>query len=95
LDDFRNSPSGIVYPSNELRVLDVATGEVTALVGMDGSWDIGNIQFSPQGDRILISRYGRGVDEYGLWSIGVDGSGPRLVVAGAVQGEWLSPSQIG
>jgi Tol biopolymer transport system component len=92
---FIYSEKDFVYPSNELRVLDVATGEVTALVGMDGSWDIGNIQFSPQGDRILISRYGRGADEYGLWSVGVDGSGTRLVVAGTSQGEWLSPARIG
>ena len=71
-------------------MLDVATGEVTPLVGMDGSWDIGGIQFSARGDRILISRYERGADEYGLWSIGVDGSDARLVVAGTAQGDWLS-----
>ena len=84
----------VVYPSKELRVLDVATGEVTSLVGMDGSWDIGieSIQFSPQGDRILFARYGRGADEYGLWSIGFDGSDPRLLVAGTSVGDWLSPS---
>ena len=88
---FIHSEKGDRYgSSNELRVLDVATGEVTALVGMDGSWDIGSVQFSPQGDRILISRYGRGADEYGLWSIGVDGSDARLVVAGTPQGDWLS-----
>ena len=88
---FIHSEKGSMYgSSNELRVLDVATGEVTPLVGMDGSWDIGGIQFSARGDRILISRYGRGADEYGLWSIGVDGSDARLVVAGTAQGDWLS-----
>ena len=88
---FIHSEKGDRYgSSNELRVLDVATGEVTPLVGMDGSWDIGGIQFSARGDRILISRYERGADEYGLWSIGVDGSDARLVVAGTAQGDWLS-----
>ena len=76
--------------SNELRVLDVATGEVTPLVGMDGSWDIVDIQFSPRGDRILFSRNGRGADESWLWSIGVDGSDARLVVAGTTQGELVT-----
>ena len=44
-----------VWRSNELRVLDVATGEVTPLAGMDGSVEIWNIQFSPEGDRILFT----------------------------------------
>ena len=44
-----------VYKSNELRVLDVATGEVTPLAGMGGSVEIWNIQFSPEGDRILFA----------------------------------------
>jgi hypothetical protein len=80
-----------VYASNELRVLDVATGDVTSLAGMGGSVEIWNIQFAPEGDRILFTRTedgGRGASS--LWSVGVDGSDARLVVAGTTQGEWLS-----
>ena len=72
------------HAANELRVLDVATGEVTPLFGMDRSVELGSIQFSPKGDRILFSNEG-------LWSIGVDGSDARLLVAGTNRGEW-SPS---
>jgi len=77
----------------ELRVLDVATGSVTLLTEAErGSWlGVSVIGFSPQGDRILFSRTERrGSGEGSLWSIGVDGSDARLVVAGTIQGEWLS-----
>ena len=72
--------------SNELRVLDVATGEVTPLVGMDGSLDISNVQFSPR--VIGSSSSGRATrgQALGLWSIGVDSSEARLVVAGTAEG---------
>jgi hypothetical protein len=70
----------------------VATGSVTLLTeGERGSrlWVIG---FSPQGDRILFSRTeDRGAGESSLWSVGVDGSDARLLVAGTSQGDWLSP----
>jgi Tol biopolymer transport system component len=79
------------FSSAELRVLDVATGSVTLLTeGERGSvlWVIG---FSPQGDRILFSRTeDRGRGERSLWSIGVDSSDARLVVAGTIEGQWLS-----
>ena len=42
---------------------------------------------SPEGDRVLFSKIEDG--EPSLWSIGVDGSDPRLLVAGTTQGEWL------
>ena len=53
---------------------------------------LGVIGFSPEGDRILFSRTGRAGEagKSSLWSIGVDGSDPRLVVAGTMDGEWLS-----
>jgi Tol biopolymer transport system component len=79
-----------VYGPNELRVLDVVTGEVTPLFGMGGSVHIWNIQFSPEGDRILFSMTEDRKGESSLWSIGVDGSDARLVVAGTAQGDWLS-----
>lgn len=80
----------------ELRVLDVATGSVTLLTEAErGTWlGVTVIEFSPQGDRILFSSTedrGSGEPEGGaLWSIGVDGSDPRVVVAGTIEGEWLS-----
>ena len=85
--------------STELRVLDVATGEVTSLTGTGESefWSI--IDFSPEGDRILFSRTeDRGGGDLpglsSLWSINADGSDPRRLVTGTYSGDWqsLSPS---
>ena len=79
------------FSSAELRVLDVATGSVTLLTEVGrGSW-LEVIGFSPKGDRIRFSRTeDPTAGESSLWSIGVDGSGARLVVAGTMDGEWLS-----
>jgi Tol biopolymer transport system component len=77
----------------ELRVLDVATGSVTLLIEAERGTVLGEsvIEFSPQGDRILFSRTERrGSGEDSLWSIGVDGSDARLLVAGTTWGWWLS-----
>ena len=95
----------------ELNVVDAESGTVTVLpeatAALDGGDQILGIRgFSPQGDRILYATgdgacrtdgcghagAGRGV---ALYSIGVDGSDARLVVAGTWEGDWLSPSQIG
>ena len=69
-------------PSSRVRLLRVDPGTFLWING-----------FSPQGDRILFSKDRQG--RRSLWSIGVDGSGARLVAAGAIQGDWFSPSQIG
>ena len=77
------------YNATELRVLDVATGEVASLTGPVGSDLIWNIEFSPEGDRILFSRTedrGRGVSS--VWSINADGSDPRRLVTGTDLGDW-------
>jgi Tol biopolymer transport system component len=79
--------------SSELRVLDVATSEVTSLVAGGGGSDhvSGVIEFSPEGDRILFSRTedrDRGTSS--LWSINADGSDPRRLVTGTVWGDWQS-----
>ena len=80
-----------VWRSNELRVLDVATGDVTPLAGMDGAVEIWNIQFSPEGDRILFTvTDDRGAGESSLWSINADGTDARRLVAGTTQADWLS-----
>ena len=62
------------------------SGSVTLLTVERGTI-LGAIGFSPQGDRILFWRSKDG--ESSLWSIGVDGSDARLVVAGTTEGEWL------
>jgi Tol biopolymer transport system component len=90
------SPTGerIAFTSGngtELRVVDVATGAVTVLTEAERGTSLEVIGFSPQGDRILFSRTeDRGAGEGSLWSIGVDGSDARLVVAGTTWGWWLS-----
>jgi Tol biopolymer transport system component len=76
--------------SAELRVVDVATGTVTVVTGGEPGTELGVIGFSPQGDRILFSKNGDGKrGESSLWSIGVDGSDPQLVVTGTTEGDWL------
>jgi Tol biopolymer transport system component len=70
----------------QLSVLDVATGSVTPLIDGEGGSEIWIMGFSPQGDRILFGK------DNDLWSVGVDGSHARLVVAGTDNGEWLSLS---
>jgi Tol biopolymer transport system component len=79
----------------ELRVVDAASGTVTVLTEARAALDAGDEilgveGFSPQGDRILYAT-GDGVGgNTALWSIGVDGSDARLLVAGTTQGEWRS-----
>jgi Tol biopolymer transport system component len=79
----------------ELNVVDVASGTVTVLTGasapLNGHAILGIRGFSPQGDRILYATgdvVGDHIVAPALWSIGVDGSDARLVVAGITQGEW-------
>jgi len=85
------------YSNHALLVVDVASGAVTPLTEAVaalpvGSRILGIRGFSPQGDRILYETGdGNGLTS-ALWSIGVDGSDPRIVVAGTTQGEWLSPA---
>jgi Tol biopolymer transport system component len=89
-----DSPDGSHYAYVDHRSLMVArsdgSGSVTLLTVGRGTF-LGAIGYSPQGNRILFSRIeDRGRGESSLWSIGVDGSDARLVVAGTTQGEWLS-----
>jgi Tol biopolymer transport system component len=92
------SPTGdrIAFTSGngtELRMVDVATGTVTLLVEKDGSDILSVLDFSPEGDRILFSHTeDRGAGVSSLWSINVDGSDLRRIVAGTAWGDWLSPS---
>ena len=77
----------------EVSVVEVATGSVTPLAEGEPGASLQAIGFSPEGDRILFSsvlfsKNGRMADS-SLWSVGVDGADPRLVVAGTFEGEWL------
>ena len=91
------SPDGEHFASlshGELNVVDVASGTVTVLPeargALDGGDEILGVQgFSPQGDRILyFTGDGTGLATTAVWSIGVDGSDARLLVAGTPQGDW-------
>jgi Tol biopolymer transport system component len=77
------------YSESELRVFDVATETVTSLPGVGGSerLKLNVIEFSSEGDRILFSR-DEGPGPWSLWSINVDGSHPRRLVRGALEGDW-------
>jgi Tol biopolymer transport system component len=78
----------------ELNVIDVASGTVTVLpearAALDGGDEIVGVRgFSPEGDRILYATdAGAEFGNTALWSIGVDGSDARLVIAGTTDGEW-------
>ena len=82
------------YASNgQIRLLDVATGNVTLLSeGEEGDF-LSVIDFSPEGDRILFSRTENDVGS--LWSINADGSDSRRLVRRTAWGDWHSPSQSG
>jgi Tol biopolymer transport system component len=92
------SPDGDRFASGDgdLTVVDVASGTVTVLTeardALDGGGEILGVRgFSPQGDRILyVTGDGTGLATTALWSIGVDGSDARLLVAGTPQGDWRS-----
>ena len=79
--------------AESVGVVDVATGSVTWLAEGERGSTLRAIGFSPSGDRVLFSstlvKNGRVVDS-SLWSVGVDGSDAHLVVAGTMDGEWLS-----
>ena len=85
------SPDGSHTASVHDRSLRVegsdGSGSVTLLTVERGT-SLSVIGFSPEGDRILFSKDRQGGRS--LWSIGVDGSGARLAVAGTAQGDWLS-----
>jgi Tol biopolymer transport system component len=70
-----------------LLVRTDGSGSVTLYTAERGT-DLEGISVSPEGDRVLFSKIEDG--EPSLWSIAVDGSDARLLVAGTTQGQWLS-----
>lgn len=78
-----------------LLVVDVASGTATVLTEARAALSDGRVildipAFSPQGDRILYASGDGAGGGMALYSIGVDGSDARLVVAGTTQGDWRS-----
>jgi len=70
----------------DLRVVDVASGQVTQLADVRGVGASFLVGFSPEGDRIL---YWAGVDDVpSLWSVNTDGSHAQVLVTGAGWGDW-------
>jgi Tol biopolymer transport system component len=91
---FRYAETPVFPHGSELRVIDVATGTVTSLVGKGGSDFQSVIEFSPDGDQILFystTDGGRGATS--LWSVHADGSDPRLLVSGTDRGDWQPVSR--
>ena len=93
------SPDGERFASmsrrGDLVVVDAASGEVTVLTEATAALSQGEYVntirgFSPQGDRILYAALVRdgGAGYNDLYSIGVDGSDVRLLVVGAMHGQW-------
>jgi len=93
------SPDGDRFASvsrrGELVVVDAVSGKVTVLTEARAALSDGEYVnvvrgFSPEGDRILYAALVRdgGAGYNDLYSIGADGSDPRLLVVGAMQGQW-------
>jgi len=84
------SRSGRGLP-DQIRVLDLATREVTLLAEADGSDMLEVIDFSPEGDRIHFSRLKDGrIGAGSLWSVNAEGSHLRRLIPGTTWGDWLS-----
>ena len=75
--------------SEEILVVEVASGSVTSLASAGADELIYVLAFSRDGDRILFSRVDAN-DPYGgsLWSVDADGSDARLLVTGTGWGDW-------
>ena len=76
-------------PSDEILVVDVASGSVTSLASARAGGLIYVLAFSADGDRILIERQdATNLHEGSLWSVNADGSNARLLVTGTGWGDW-------
>ena len=67
--------------ASDLHVVDVSSRVVTTLARFEGRGMLRILGFSPEGDRLLVSQDAQG--DSALWSVNTDGSGARLLVAGA------------
>lgn len=91
--DLLMSPAGdrVVFRTNgspdELLAVDLATGALTTLV--EPTDRLRPLAYAPDGGRVLLAA--EGPDGGAMWSVGVDGSDARLLVAGTVDGAWRPP----
>ena len=72
----------------ELRLVDVASGSVTTLVPAGGVAGISVIEFSSDGDQILIAKHTDTEPGEALWIVATDGSGEQELVSGIWTGDW-------
>ena len=89
----RGDKVAFIHRDHELRVRDLTTRTVTSLTGKGSSELLRVIEFSPDGERILFSKFGgRDTGTSSLWSIGSDGSKPRRLVTDIDWADWRPPS---
>ena len=74
-------------PPNEIRVVDLASGQVTSLATVRGVGMSHLLRWSPDGDRILFWNADASNVE-SLWTIRADGSDAQLLVPGSGWGDW-------
>jgi Tol biopolymer transport system component len=87
---------GLIGPKPALYVIDGIDGQsrrIVQIVNKIGEADIGEPQFSPEGDRIVFLRHQR--RKVGIWSVGVDGSSPRPLLTGLWNARQLTRSPNG
>jgi Tol biopolymer transport system component len=81
--------------AQKLEMVDVVTGTVTLVAQAETeSETVHVLDFSPQGDEILFTRYVKGGSS-SLWSVHTDGSDLRLLVTGIYWGDWQPLSSKG
>jgi Tol biopolymer transport system component len=89
------SPTGdrIAYvdADRDLGIIDVTSGELTDVVRM-GDDELTIIEFSPEGDRVLLSTHEDSETSGSIWSVSASGSEPQLLVSGVdwYTGDWQS-----
>ena len=82
--------------ARQLRVVDVATGTVTLVAQAEADSEVlGVLDFSPQGDELLFTRWEGAGRASSLWSVHTDGADPRLLIAGIGWGDWQPLSSKG
>ena len=75
--------------ATELRMIEVATGAVMPLAGIDGRAALTAYEFSPEGDKILFLREEPGRSyRPSIWSVETDGSLEQPLVIGASAADW-------
>jgi Tol biopolymer transport system component len=82
--DPRTEDGGAFDAAQELRQLDVGSGQATTIAAEPG---IRAIRFSPDGDRILFTTFDSS-NYTGLWSMNTDGSDMQLLVPDTGFGDW-------